>query len=562
MNPDASSLSDSHLPPPVPIVPSAVEWTRDGEFSDPFNWRQWLRRLLVCNPFFLASAALLLFGLNRLSVDPGFLGREESKLFFNFTALQGYEILVVATAVVLARRRIWYDSALLVVLENGLLIVPFLFITQAALIDRRLAGALSVAAGVLALARLAAVRRWYPRFNLPAGLLGLGAVVMAANLALVFVSRHVMETTFENWAEPNERVWTWFLPALFAGVNLLPKPTRRDGLEPERPWLPLLIAGFWMAGTAAHVWCVAWICKLPLEAWHLAPGLWVAAWTLFHRLGDCQAEPSRTMRKGLLALTLIAPLLAFGHGATAAVLMGLNGAGYLLLDARVPELRASARFLATLAWAGVIGCTSREWLQTTTGWLPAAGELPAIGAGLFVIMTALRLPHPVVGLAAALVGMVGVAHLATPQSFHAALQAGAVLLVLHSLRWDDALHAGARVLRVIALALWLLDAAAWTRSPEWDPVLVANVGALVVLAGWAVVRSRGHTPDRLVPGAAWAVILAGPCNWLQRSGSPGLLALLGSLLLFAGGVAWAWRRPRTESEDTAAESKPTNIRSC
>ena len=96
------------------------------------TWRYWARRLLVCNPFFLCSAALLLFGVNRLSIDPGFLTDETHNLLFNFFALQCYEGLVVVTAVVLARRRIWYDSALLVVLDSGLVLVPFMLISQAA----------------------------------------------------------------------------------------------------------------------------------------------------------------------------------------------------------------------------------------------------------------------------------------------------------------------------------------------------------------------------------------------------------------------------------------------
>src|SRR5436190_9694043 len=91
----------------------------------PIEWRMWAKRLLICNPFFLCSAALLLFGVNRLSLDPNFLGDETRNLLFNFYALQFYEVLVVATAIVLARRRVWYDSALLVVLENGLVLVPF-----------------------------------------------------------------------------------------------------------------------------------------------------------------------------------------------------------------------------------------------------------------------------------------------------------------------------------------------------------------------------------------------------------------------------------------------------
>lgn len=70
----------------------------------------WVGKFLARNPFYLISAALLLFGINRLSVDPSFLGSEEPKLAFNFAALQLYEILLVFVGVVLSLRRVWYDS--------------------------------------------------------------------------------------------------------------------------------------------------------------------------------------------------------------------------------------------------------------------------------------------------------------------------------------------------------------------------------------------------------------------------------------------------------------------
>ena len=62
-----------------------------------------------------------------------------SKLAFNFAALQLYEILLVFVAIVLGVRRVWYDSTLLVVLENLLLLVPFILVTQAILIGKGLA---------------------------------------------------------------------------------------------------------------------------------------------------------------------------------------------------------------------------------------------------------------------------------------------------------------------------------------------------------------------------------------------------------------------------------------
>src|SRR3954466_1831067 len=98
---------------------------RTGSTEEPPQWpamapwlKKWLRLLLAGNPFFIASAALLLFGINRLAVDPSFLRVEEAKLLFNFSALQVYELLLIGVAVFLAARAFLYDSTLLVVIES------------------------------------------------------------------------------------------------------------------------------------------------------------------------------------------------------------------------------------------------------------------------------------------------------------------------------------------------------------------------------------------------------------------------------------------------------------
>jgi hypothetical protein len=79
---------------------------------------RWMRRILASNPFYLASAGFVLYGINRLSSDPRLTGAETALLGFNFGALFFYELLLVITAIVLARRAIWYDALMLVGLEN------------------------------------------------------------------------------------------------------------------------------------------------------------------------------------------------------------------------------------------------------------------------------------------------------------------------------------------------------------------------------------------------------------------------------------------------------------
>src|SRR5258708_5029821 len=129
----------------------------------------WLKKLLVCNPFYLASAALLLYGFYLVSNDANFPGRETAQLNFNFGSLQLYEVLLVATAILLARRRIWYDSTLLIGLENLLILVPFILITQGSLIDRQdvMVRWMCLAGGLAASLRFGALKKFFKDLNLP-----------------------------------------------------------------------------------------------------------------------------------------------------------------------------------------------------------------------------------------------------------------------------------------------------------------------------------------------------------------------------------------------------------
>src|ERR1051325_9760066 len=124
-------MNEQEQPNPPPIIPASPLPLPQPQRN--FSW--WLRKLFACNPFYLASAALLLFGCYRISLDATFLARESAQLIFNFSSLQLYEVLIVLTAIFLARRSIWYDSTLLVGLENLLIFVPLILISQAALID-------------------------------------------------------------------------------------------------------------------------------------------------------------------------------------------------------------------------------------------------------------------------------------------------------------------------------------------------------------------------------------------------------------------------------------------
>lgn len=200
------------------------------------------------------SAALLLYGVARISADANLFAGETPNLVFNFMALQMYAALLVVTAIRLSRRAIWYDSALLVVLENGLVLVPFMLVSQAAFIEPLLGQLLVLLAGGAAVGRALWLRRSYPRFNLPNRALLLGMILLVLNMVAPLILRSIVDrTSVDDWAAPNQLIWAVLLPLAVLGANLLPRPSRYGGLNPERSWLPMFIYGLWVIGTGVHV---------------------------------------------------------------------------------------------------------------------------------------------------------------------------------------------------------------------------------------------------------------------------------------------------------------------
>ncbi len=549
MNPENPD-QETTTPTPDPAPASSPQ---------PIDWRYWAKRLLICNPFFLCSAALLLFGVNQLSGEEKLFRDEIQNLLFNFSALQFYEVLVVLTAVVLARRKVWYDSSLLIVLEQGLALVPFMLISQATMQGEAareglsLAWTLSLAGGAVAVARYGTVRKWFPQFNLPPRALLLGALVLAGNVALPLIFRPRMEKDVADWQEENLVLWYVILPLLAAGANLLGRPTRYAGLNPERHWLPLFIYGLWVGGTAVHVWSVAHICDLPLELHHLAPLACVIAWTLWNRLSDFRLNPAPTWQRAMLALTIAAPLLAFSQSYLFTLLIGVTHLAYAFLWLRTGDtwpLRSTIKHLALASLALIVAGIPEDWGRAI---LPALNRPRCItlACSFFVLLHALRSRRPELGLAGALALWIGLMLNAGlyPLSLHAIAQVSLVFLLLHSLRWSADNQSTTNAIRWFVSMVWALDACVWTRELRWDGTLFVSCAAVLVLIAWMLAWwVRRQRSSVALPVAATVVLLAGPGNWLSRHGSDGLLALIGSLLLFAIGVVVAWTRYRWEDD--------------
>lgn len=539
----------ANVPPVITPAPEPVDRSSSKDFS------YWARRLLACNPFYLLSAALLLFGLSRVSVDHGFLDRELTRLAFNLTSLQCYELLLVGTVIFLARRHIWYDSTLLVVLENMFLFVPFILISELSLLDTPTVWTVCPLCAVIAAGRVGGLKRFFKQLNLPKGLLVLGAILLLVNIGLLATYRIVGDSKMGGKPDSgpdffiNQLTWLVILPAALALANFLPRAKDTGSLLPQRRWLPALFFLLWISVTGVHLYCLNYVYDFAFHNEMLIPAFWALAWTAYARLPEFLTIESRGFKRALLYAPLVTPFLATSeYGAkTFFVLTALNlvvygGLCWLERDNRVARHLAFAS--AMLVLCGLPG----DWMQFISPTLQR-GHFIGIGLALYALFYIALSRNPAVGIFGSIAVTATVLGLFDGYAgvLHWSLQSGVVFLLLHSLLWNDANHEGARVVRNLACALWVLHALLWVHlgGAMWMPCIFAGT----VFASWILATLLQSRRDALIilPAASLVVILAGPGNSLigtMRSTPTAVLAVGGSFVLFALGTVAALTKNR------------------
>ncbi|MCP5521925.1 MAG: hypothetical protein H7A46_10310 [Verrucomicrobiales bacterium] len=518
--------------------------------------RDWLRRLLACNPFYLCSAALLLWGVHLISQDTTFLPRETSQLAFNFSAVQVYEILLVLTAVWLGRRTVWYDSTLLVGLETGLLLVPFILVSQAALIDAGWVWGFCGAGLAMAFARGAAVRFGLPRLNVPPRFLILAGTVLLVNAVLPVVYRTLHESKAGTRPDfgaafwTNEVVWLAGLPLLVAALALLPPPRARNDLIPGRRWLPAAFLGTLLLSTSVHLWSLGYVYDFAVRRDLVAPGAWMLAWMLNLRLKDFVPNPGGRLRTALLLLPAMAALLPVKHAGDwlPALLAGINLVVYGTLAWERRQLRVAVALMA-----GSLGCLLAS-LPLPVAWGAAAGwgDTERWGGATVALglLAAMVWRHSLAGLLGSLALAAGLSRVLveSPLRDHWIVQGALVFLLVHSLRWNLAPAENLALLRRVLAGGWALHSMVMIGRTDAD-WLVSLVGLGVCLA-WGIAYWRGATPPALsVLLAAATVSLGTPILAVGRTVAQaprGVLILVGSLALFGLGTALALNRSRRD----------------
>ncbi len=540
--------NESEQPAPPAISPVAPIGPARPE-PKPFSY--WAKKFLVCNPFYLVSAALLLFGMYRLSVDRSLFTNEIPQLIFNLSSLEVYEILLVATAIFLAARRIWYDSTLLVGLENLLVFVPFILLSQVALISTHVVWSVCATAILIAVLRFNALKRHFKELNLPGGLLWIGALLLAVNAGLVATYRMIGETKM-GWVPDsgpdfvkNQIAWLVLLPAALALANFLPHARETGSSEPQRRWLPAGFFALWILATGAHLYCLNYVYNFAFNFPMLVPAFWMLAWTAYRRAPEIFQWQSRLPQYGLAVTALLIPIGAASESGTKVffALTGLNALLYAAMCLR-PRDWPFARHLLVGAVAMLVCGVPAEWLTPHV----TRDLLIGIGIGAYLTLYIGMSRNPKIGVLGSMLVAIAVVTLFSRYNFvgHLAVQCGLVFLLLHSLRWEDAKHEGANIVRMVAALGWSLHAFVWVHVGNffWVPCIA---GGLVLGAYLIVQFLRGRWDMFILPAASILTVLSGPGNFLigrVHSAPTGLLAVIGSFVLFALGTAMALTKHR------------------
>jgi hypothetical protein len=282
---------------------------------------------------------------------------------------------------------------------------------------------------------------------------------------------------------------------------------------------------------------------------------WVLAWILFLRFHNV----SPALKYALTVPAVLTPLLAAAPAGAKIflILTVLNIASYGVISL----LDRSNRLARHLIFASVLTLAAAlpdHWLQTIA---PGMVQAQCVAAGLMaylIFWTAwLRSPKLAV-LGAILFGSA----IMSVTSHHAgagywAWQGGFIFLLLHSLRWNDQEHPGTGLVRMLAGLVWVIQSFVWMHSETgrfWMPFIP---GAVVLGVYCACQIRRGQWQLPVVPAAAILVILSGPFSAMAdgvRTAPTGLLAVIGSFLLFGLGTATALTRHHWHKHDHDLET--------
>ena len=555
MNPSINPKSDT---------PALIE-----SASKPKEEVHWLRHILARNPFYILSAALLLYSMRRLSFDSRIFPDEISQLMFNFSSFHFYEILLVITAIFLARRHIWYDSGLLIGLENLFLFVPFILVSQALMVEGPIAIVFCTCGCALVISRMISLNRFVPSIYLPKKLLSFGAILLALNLALPIVtrllhknsnldiwdSRRGMLDNFEWFAiAPLAMLLSYFLPI----TTNISSDTRAKAAFFSGRYFPLLTFALWITGTIAHLYCIGFVYGSTWKISLLLPSLWIVAWILWKRR-FAFVFPSESLRafaeKCFFCLPVIILAIAIFERdwRICFSLSLLNLIAYAVITIKNRSDQWASHLL--LVSAALVVASVPQSLIHTIAMRIMRPQLVCISFFGYLLVLTMLSRSPKAGIFGAVLAPVFFQNMFPNMIYgqlSALIQIAIVFLLLHSLRWNDPDHVGSNIARNLAVSFWIIQSLWWFSDDPTTARASTFAAALVLIAAYFLARLiSGSWGPKVLPYSAITVAGLTPLYsgaQLVRHAPSGILFLVISFGLFAIGTLTALRKSRQNSE--------------
>ena len=308
-----------------------------------------------------------------------------------------------------------------------------------------------------------------------------------------------------------------------------------------------------------HLWALDWVYGYYLRPDLFAPVGWVLAWTVFLRV-PAKSTNAAALKYTLMFPAVMVPFLAFPPGPekTYLALMALN----VVVFGVMRFLRGGNRFAGHLAYASallLVAGLPENWIQMAIHNATAAGCVAA-GLAAYLIFWAAWLRNPMLAVFGAILFGITIAVVfdSHPHMTNWALQGGFVFFLLHSLRWNDAEHAGAATSRNLIGIIWAIQSFVWMNCEGarfWMPFIP---GVLVFALYWVLLPGRAIWRLFAVPASALAVALSGLCCLAidrLRSMPAGLLAVIASFLFLGLGTVAALTREFWRHHEHKTEGK-------
>ena len=221
--------------------------------------------ILTCNPWFLSSAVMLLYGIYQVRVDKIFLDSEELEVLFSFFTLQVYEAMALFSAWYFLRRKLSYDAVFLIVVVGILSLIPFLNLSQALHLENDYGSSIAISTSLLAFVKFILIKRFMPKVNLPWLMLIPFTIVLAVN---TWIPNHFKELNVNGKTSSKElmlNIIYYVLPTLGVMFFMIFKRLKDSSPVYNRKWIAIILSQIWFVVTVLNLISMQYVYSIALE---------------------------------------------------------------------------------------------------------------------------------------------------------------------------------------------------------------------------------------------------------------------------------------------------------